>query len=177
MSDRYVAFLRSINVGNRRIAMDELRETIEAGGFADVETYRASGNVVFDADGEPDEAASALAGHLGEALGYEVPVFLRTTGRLAQIVNGVPFEPASESGAVKDYVVFVDDTLSESQRVKLAELATDVDTFRADGRDIYWRRQLDAGDSMPTSDLEKALDLTGTRRTLGTVERIADKWA
>jgi uncharacterized protein (DUF1697 family) len=42
---RYVAFLRGINLGGRRIANDELRSHFEALGCEDVATFRASGNL------------------------------------------------------------------------------------------------------------------------------------
>jgi len=45
---RCVAFLRAINVGGRTVKMDYLRSLFEDLGFADVETFIASGNVVFE---------------------------------------------------------------------------------------------------------------------------------
>jgi uncharacterized protein (DUF1697 family) len=54
--ERYVAFLRGMNLGGRRIKNDELRREFEALGFADIACFRASGNVVFGAD-EGDEGA------------------------------------------------------------------------------------------------------------------------
>lgn len=44
---RYVAFLRAINVGGRTVKMDRLREIFESLGLGDVETFIASGNVIF----------------------------------------------------------------------------------------------------------------------------------
>src|SRR6185369_8391120 len=45
---KYVAFLRAINVGGHVVKMDQLRALFEALGFANVETFIASGNVIFD---------------------------------------------------------------------------------------------------------------------------------
>ena len=46
---RYIAFLRAINVGGRHtVKMDFLRDFFESLGFSNVETFIASGNVVFD---------------------------------------------------------------------------------------------------------------------------------
>jgi hypothetical protein len=45
---RYVAFLRAINVGGHVVKMDRLRTLFEGLGFANVSTFIASGNVVFD---------------------------------------------------------------------------------------------------------------------------------
>jgi uncharacterized protein (DUF1697 family) len=45
---KYVAFLRAINVGGRTVKMGHLRSLFEAMGFSNVETFIASGNVIFD---------------------------------------------------------------------------------------------------------------------------------
>ena len=47
---RRVAFLRSINVGKRRVKMATLRECCSALGLRNVETHLASGNLIFDGD-------------------------------------------------------------------------------------------------------------------------------
>jgi uncharacterized protein (DUF1697 family) len=45
---RYIAFLRAINVGGHTVKMDVLRQHFAALGFSNVETFIASGNVVFE---------------------------------------------------------------------------------------------------------------------------------
>ena len=45
--DRYVAFLRGMNLGGRRIKDQELRRHFEGMGCEEVATFRASGNVIF----------------------------------------------------------------------------------------------------------------------------------
>lgn len=56
---RYVAFLRGMNLGGRRIKNEELRLRFEELGFVDVATFRASGNVIFSADRAKPEAVVA----------------------------------------------------------------------------------------------------------------------
>ena len=80
--ERYVAFLRGMNLGKRRIKNEELRAEFEALGFEDVATFRASGNVIFAAPRQSEGALTkTIERGLGEALGYEVPVFLRSCRR------------------------------------------------------------------------------------------------
>ncbi len=71
--ERYVAFLRAINVGGHTVKMDYLRQVFESFGLSGVETFIASGNVVFEA---PTADARALDEQIGqglrEALGYDV---------------------------------------------------------------------------------------------------------
>ena len=45
---RLIAFLRAINVGGHTVKMDHLRQLFESLGFSGVETFIASGNVVFE---------------------------------------------------------------------------------------------------------------------------------
>ena len=82
---RCVAFLRAINVGGRTVKMDYLRSLFEDLGFADVETFIASGNVVFESKSKGVEAlAKKIESRLGGALGYEVATFLRTDAQIAR---------------------------------------------------------------------------------------------
>jgi uncharacterized protein (DUF1697 family) len=54
---RYIAFLRAINVGGHNVKMDYLRELFESLGYVNVQTFIASGNVIFDS---PTEDARTL---------------------------------------------------------------------------------------------------------------------
>src|SRR3954469_13252700 len=67
---KYAAFLRGINVSNRRANKDQLRSCFEALGYEEVTTFRASGNVIFVAGRESLAAMTArieqaLVGSLG----------------------------------------------------------------------------------------------------------------
>src|ERR1700761_8242084 len=77
--ERYVAFLRGINLGNRRGKSPELVAHFEAMGFEDVATFRASGNVVFvDPTGDTEAKVQArVEAGLEEALGDEGANVLR----------------------------------------------------------------------------------------------------
>ena len=74
----HAALLRGINLGNRRVKMDELRGHFEDLGLTDAETYLASGNVVFGHSGSDLPGLERrVEAHLQEALGYEVATFVR----------------------------------------------------------------------------------------------------
>src|SRR5437660_1567039 len=92
---RYVSFLRGINLGGRRVKMDQLRALFEALKFSDVSTFIASGNVLF---GAPSLDAGSLEGqiehHLEQSLGYPVDTFLRTPSELAAIAAHRPYTDA-----------------------------------------------------------------------------------
>ena len=89
---RYAALLRGINVGGKAlIPMADLRECVEGVGHADVSTYIASGNVIFDA---PRRSAASLEGELERALEQRfelrVKVFVRTAAQLEAVARAVP---------------------------------------------------------------------------------------
>src|ERR1700682_4540537 len=89
---RYVAFLRAINVGGHTVKMDYLRGLFEAIGFTNVETFIASGNVIFDSKSKNAPALERrIEKHLEETLGYKVAAFLRATSELAEVANYKPF--------------------------------------------------------------------------------------
>jgi uncharacterized protein (DUF1697 family) len=97
---RYAAFLRGMNLGGRRIANAELGEAIAALGYTDVRTFRASGNVAFEADPQPErELQQRIEEGLAAALGYPVPTFLRAAEEVLRIAAHAPFEAALEDAS------------------------------------------------------------------------------
>ncbi|HEY5052109.1 MAG TPA: DUF1697 domain-containing protein, partial [Solirubrobacterales bacterium] len=139
--DSYVAFLRGMNLGGRRIKNDELRIEFEQLGFEEVATFRASGNVIFAA-GDGKLGAKALTDRiedgLGEALGYEVPVFLRTATEVAAIAARQPFEAELvEASKGKLQVSLLSKKPAAAARKKALALVTDEDLLAIEGRELY----------------------------------------
>ena len=177
--ERYVAFLRGINLGNRRVKSPELIAHFEAMGFEDVATFRASGNVVFvdpDADTEAKVQARVEAG-LEEALGYDVATFLRSAKEVAAIAARDPFgAKAIEASKGKPQVVILGREPSAKAKKALEEIAPDGDLMVVEGRELHWLPTV----GLSETDLDtKALDAAlgkGTTRTAGTIEAIAAKY-
>ncbi|HEY3492793.1 MAG TPA: DUF1697 domain-containing protein [Solirubrobacterales bacterium] len=176
--DRYVAFLRGMNLGNRRIKNEELRRHFEEMGFEEVTTFRASGNVIFSTPKREAEAklATRVEAELDERLGYDVPVFLRSAAELAAVAAHEPFDPevvAKSKGKLQ--VSFLKKKPAAAARKKALARAGEEDLLAIEGRELYW---LPSG-GISESDLDrKAIDAAlgaGTLRTMGTVEQIAAK--
>jgi uncharacterized protein (DUF1697 family) len=138
---RYAAFLRGINVGGHRITNDELRKACEAVGLEDVATFRASGNVMFAApDGQNrDGIVDRIESGLGETLGYEVPVFLRTAAEVTAIAGHQPF-PAKlvAASAGKLQVSLLAAKPSARAKKTVLALADDDDRLAIRDRELYW---------------------------------------
>jgi uncharacterized protein (DUF1697 family) len=175
--NRYVAFLRGMNLGGRRIANAELRAHFEALGCEDVATFRASGNVVFGSDGEPAaKLTSRLERGLADALGYEVPVFLRSAKELSAIASHEAFEPKLvDSSQGKLQIALLVEKPSAAAAKKALALSTDADRLAVEGRELYWLPNGGMSDS--ELDLKAIGAALGpmTIRTKGTVDQIAAK--
>src|SRR5208283_5358354 len=96
---RYFAFLRAINVGGHVVKMEALRGHFEDMGLPGVETFIASGNVIFQAkSAKAADLEGKIERRLESVLGYPVATFLRTESELALIHAYQPFRAAMEDG-------------------------------------------------------------------------------
>jgi uncharacterized protein (DUF1697 family) len=175
--ERYVAFLRGMNLGKRRIKNDELRAEFEVLGFEDVATFRASGNVIFGAAKQSESALTKTIEHgLGDALGYEVPVFLRSCKEVAAIAAQEPFAAKLvEASKGKLQVTMLAKKPTAAARKKALALATDEDSLAIEARELFW---LPSGGTLESELDHKAIAKVlgqGTQRTMGTIEQIASK--
>ena len=177
---KYVAFLRAINVGGRIVKMDRLRALFEKLPISDVETFIASGNVVFTSSSRSPKALEArIERHLLEELGYAVPTFLRTPEELAAIVRRRPFRDValSAKGAAL-YVGFTAAPPGPAVRRTFLGMKSPMDEFEIVGREVYWlchERMLESLYS--GAKLEKTLGTPATFRNINTVEKLAAKHA
>jgi uncharacterized protein (DUF1697 family) len=88
---RYVALLRAVNVGGRTIKMDRLRAIFEELPFKNVETFIASGNVLFDSTARDVAALERkIERHLEAKLGIEVGTYLRALDELPGVASNHP---------------------------------------------------------------------------------------
>ena len=137
---KFIAFLRAINVGGHIVKMDELRRLFEALSFANVETFIASGNVIFEAKSKNMQALQGkIENHLAKAVDYEVATFLRTVDDLDRINKYRPFSEAelnTEGNTL--YVGFIADIPGKDAVRKVEALATDVDDLKVNDREVYW---------------------------------------
>lgn len=173
----YAAFLRGINVGGHRVKGPKLCAVFEELGCREVSTFRASGNVVFDADREREpKLAARIENGLQEALGYESLTFLRAAKEVRAIAEASPFEPAVlDQSKGKLQVSMLSATPAAKARKAVLALATDQDRLAFGDRELFW---LPAGGTQETDlDFGAIVEALGasTMRTKGTVEQIAAK--
>jgi uncharacterized protein (DUF1697 family) len=177
---RYVAFLRGINVGGHVVRMEQLRRLFGEMGFSEVETFIASGNVIFST---PEADASALERrietNLQRSLGYAVATFVRSIDEVHGIARYQPFppdRPEDEKSTV--YVIMLTRVPTPAARRQLAAFESETDAFAVKGREIYWRCRGSLLDSpFSGARLEGADETAATMRNRNTLVRLAEKYA
>src|ERR1700722_12333745 len=103
---RYIALLRAVNVGGTGILpMADLRSICGDAGFARVETYIASGNVVFESNAAPSKVKAELEARLLAYAARPVGVVLRTVLEMAAVLEANPFPQAEPKYT---YAIFLD---------------------------------------------------------------------
>ena len=175
---RYVALLRAINVGGRVVKMEPLRKLFRELGFAKVETFIASGNVIFETAQSAKALEEKIERHLHAALGYEVRTFVRSDEELALIASYRAFskeETEAESAVV--YVAFLKTKPPRAAIEALTSQPGAVDEFKIRDREIYWLCRKSFSDSeFSGARLEKMLGMRMTVRNSTTVRKLAAKY-
>jgi uncharacterized protein (DUF1697 family) len=180
MTPRLIAFLRAINVGGHTIKMADLRELFESLGFSNVETFIASGNVIFESPAEDLQALEKkIERHLRSELGYEVATFIRSPSEIADIAKYEPFPKAEIAGeSASLYIAFLQVPPDKQAQEKLMAFRTDIDDFHVHGREVYWLCRTRMSDSVFSGALlEKTLGLPATMRNSTTVKKLAAKYS
>lgn len=176
---RYAGFLRAINVGGRVVKMQELRRILERWGAANVDTFIASGNVVFDtARRNPQAAERAIEDEMRRALGYPVVTFLRSLPELSIVAAQAPFPQAQLSAADATlFVGFMKDAPAGAIVKAVAALSDNLNAFAITGRELYWLRRRTSTEPMGSGPpLERIVGSPITVRNVNTVRRMAAKY-
>jgi uncharacterized protein (DUF1697 family) len=172
---KLIAFLRAVNVGGHTVTMAALRGHFEALGFTDVETFIASGNVIFSSSARDTGAiAKKIEARLHASLGYEVKTFIRTAAEVAAVAGYQPFTAAARESAGAFSVGFLTEPLSAEARKAVMALTTAIDDFHVQGREVYWICKKRQGESTVSNmSFEKAVKVRITFRNVRTVARLA----
>lgn len=176
---KLVAFLRAINVGGHTVTMETLRREFGAIGLENVETFIASGNVVFDApSGKVTALERKIEGRLLESLGHEVRTFIRTESEVAAIAGYQPFGAARLRTALALNVAFLAEPMGPAAVKSLMALRTSVDDFHVNGREMYWLcRKKQSESRFSNARFEKTVGGQATFRGVKTIVKLASKYS
>jgi uncharacterized protein (DUF1697 family) len=175
---RYIAFLRAINVGGRNVKMEVLRALFEALGFIRVETFIASGNVIFETQAESLETLQKrIEAHLRTSLGYEVATFLRSDTDLAAIARYKPFDEAKLQTAQALNLAFLAEPLLVEAQTTLMGLQNEIDEFYVHGCEVYWLcKKKQSESTFSNAVFERKLKVQATFRGWNTILKLAEKY-
>jgi uncharacterized protein (DUF1697 family) len=159
----WVALLRAVNVGGTgKLPMAELKALCERLGFAAVQTYIASGNVVFNSDLDEGAVRTAIEDAIEARFGARIAVVVRSGAELARVLADNPFPEAAGNRLL---VLFTD-----------AEPSIEGLRHQQDEQLAVGRREIfiHYGEGMGQSKLLVPAAKSGTMRNLNTVAKLAE---
>jgi uncharacterized protein (DUF1697 family) len=174
---RFVTFLRGINVGGHTAKKETLLRAFNELGFSNVDTYKQSGNVVFDSKDTDKAALSAkIEDKLKTTLGFDVPVFLRTIAELKALVVADHFKGLRTDGssflvtflksAVPPFPLQLPTTIPKSNAKVISAIGNEVFSVTFGGGE----------GALPNPFIEKTLRTKTTTRNQNIIKEIAEKF-
>lgn len=162
----YIAFLRAVNVGGTgRLPMAELRRICKEEEFTSVQTYIASGNVLFRSDATRQTVRTTLESRLHEYLGKEIPVVVRTATELRNVLENNPFSGCDPKRTV---AIFLHTKPPKDALENIAGLADE--QLSLGKQEIY----VHYGSGMANSKLRIPAAKTGTARNMNTIAKMVE---
>lgn len=163
---RYIALLRAVNVGGTgKLPMADLRAICRDAGFTRVETYIASGNVIFESKGAASKVEAELEARLLAYVKKPIGVVLRTAAEMAAVLKANPFSKAEPKFT---YAIFLDE---RPPRDALDHAVGQNDEeMRLVDREIF----VHYPSGMGRSKLRIPAAKTGTARNMNTIAKLAE---
>ncbi len=162
----YVALLRAVNVaGTGKLPMSELKAIGEACGFRAVRTVIASGNLLFESEGDEAEAQAKIEDKVDAFFGKRVPVFVRSAEEMAAVAQSNPFGDDRPSRVMAHFI-------AEQPSQAMLDEARDVQGERMalGPRMIY----VSYGEGIGKTRLKLPAVKLGTARNMSSVAKIAE---
>ena len=160
----YVALLRAVNVGGTgKLPMADLKSLCTKAGFEKVQTYIASGNIVFESNETAASVKSALASRLHAHAKKPIDVFLRTAAEMRAVLAANPFTKPEPKFV---YALFLNEK-PPADAATVAKLRVD-EEIRAGKRELY----VHYPQGMGQSRLVIPAAAHGTARNMNTVAKL-----
>lgn len=171
----YISLLRGINVsGQKKIKMAELKALYEDLGFAEVQTYIQSGNVIFkDLEEDADILKNKIETKILEMLGYQVVVFILSPESLQKTIAENPFMENPEVDTSKIYVTWLSEVPDPALIPNLEAIKLDTETFILRDDVMYFTYQDGYGKSkLDNNAIERKLKVRATTRNWRTTQQL-----
>jgi uncharacterized protein (DUF1697 family) len=167
----HIALLRAVNVGGNMLKMEHLREMLAELGFANVQTYLQSGNVLFSAKGgTPVRLAAMIEKRVSEATRLPISAIVRTPAELQRTIAANPFAKEADAAPRTVHVTFLAAAAPKAAAAAIGKLQSGADRWQAADREIYLCCPDGYGRTkLNNTALERALGLRATTRNWKTV--------
>ena len=176
--ERYVAFLRAINVaGHATVKMTDLKGAFASAGCQNVGTFIQSGNVIFEsAEKKKGVLFQNIQTELRDLIGDEPVLVTRTVSELDRIRKAAPFTRSQVGSDAKLYVAFLARKPARKPRFPLVEPKEALEAVAMTDREVFVvsRRKKNGFYGFPNNFIEKELGVAATTRNWSTVTRILE---
>jgi uncharacterized protein (DUF1697 family) len=173
-----VSMLRGVNLGKRRMRMEDLRAVYESLGLTAVETHLQSGNVVFWTARAGAGLAAKIEAAIEERFGFHSASILRTAAEMQDVIARNPFAGRAGIEPGKLLVVFLAADPGEEARQKARAVPADPEEVRVDGRELYiYFPNGQARPKLSMTAMDRAIRVEGTGRNWNTVTALAERAA
>ena len=172
---RFVAFLRAVNVGRRKVAMGTARDVLSGLGFADVSSYVNSGNLLFSASGTAADHESAIRAALEKEFGFELTTFVRTAAQVRALVEAQPFGELVTGHT--HFALLPLTRLTAREKKAVEAMSNERDEVVVRGRDVHWLIRAKSTETSlgPRKWLAALPDNPTTARNMTMVTKLADR--
>ena len=168
---RWVALLRAVNVGDRKVGMARLKELAAYAGLTDVSTHLVSGNLLFTGSGTQAQLRTRLEKAIAAEFGFTVEVLLRSRQQLEKLLADNPFADGKPAQVL---IGFLDGKAEAGLADKLGTVAVN-ERIKVAGTEVW----LDCVDGIGRSKLAARLPALVkprivTARNVNTVTKLAE---
>lgn len=169
----WIALFRGINVGgNNILRMKDLLSLFQELGFADVQTYIQSGNVIFNASNRAvDSIAANIAAAVKSRYGFEPKILLMTAAEYRCVIDANPFRAATDDPKTL-HCFFLAEPAEEADLEACSNLKLPNEEFVLSDRAFYLSAPGGVGRSKLAQRVEKLLGVPTSARNWRTVMKI-----
>ncbi len=169
----YVAFLRAVNLGKRRVEMARARQVLDGLGYADVDSYANTGNLIFTSTGRAAAHETPIRTALEREFGMELTTFVRTSRQVQRLASDKPFGTIADGHT--HFALLTLRPMSAADKRRVEALTNDHDEVVVIGRDVHWLIRSRSPETTlgPRRWLEALPDNPTTARNTTLLERLA----
>jgi uncharacterized protein (DUF1697 family) len=172
--NKYIAFVRGINVGGIVLKMNELKRILDYTGLKNIKTYIQSGNVIFESKTDDiSEIEKKIKIALFKESGLDLVIIVKTKDELERIAASHPFEQKDNHKSL--YITMLNNLPMENKIKDFMSIKSDVDKFIVKGDIVYSCYGDGYGKSKFTNNyIENKLCVSGTTRNWNTIKKMVE---